>query len=110
MRGDEPLAVVADERQQVAPLIGGQVDFANAEEEDRVEEIEVVRQELLACRNAGSDRERDGLFRDQLGIGPDVHVVRPGLVAHALEDRERMRDDFVLIPVPHVSPREHVLA
>ena len=50
--GDEALAVLLDERHQVGALLWCQVDLADTEEEDRVEVVEVPREELLAERDA----------------------------------------------------------
>ena len=55
----EALAVVSHERQQVGPLLGREIDLAHAEEEDRVEVVQVPGEELLARRDAGAGLERD---------------------------------------------------
>ena len=57
MRRHESFAVVAHERQQVGTLIRREIDFADAEEEDRVEVIQVAREELLARRDARAGLE-----------------------------------------------------
>src|SRR5437667_5676049 len=109
MRRHESLAVVSDERQQVGALRGCEIDLADAEEEDRVEVVEIAYVELLAGRDPGPRWKRDRLLRDQLRIGPDERVVRARLAAEALDDRDGVRDGIVLIAVANVGPGEHVL-
>ena len=57
MRRHEPLPVVAHEREQIGALLRREVDLADAEEEDRVEVVQVANVELLAGRDAGAGRE-----------------------------------------------------
>ena len=57
MRRHEPLAVVLHERQQVGALLRREIDLADAEEEDRVEVVEVADVELLAGGDAGPGAE-----------------------------------------------------
>jgi hypothetical protein len=110
VRGDKSLAVVSHKRQQIGLLLRRQIDLAHAEEEDRVEEIEIVREELFPCRDPSPCLERDRLFRNRLGICPDVRIESTRFAAKALDRRECMRNRFVLVPVADIGPREHVFA
>src|SRR5580765_2688199 len=110
MRRHEPLAVVPDERQQVRALLARQVDFAHAEKEDRVEVVQVADVELLTGGDAGALRKHDRLPGDELRIGADNCVVVARFTAQALDGRHGVRDRVVLITVPDVGPRQHVLA
>src|SRR6266545_3124930 len=110
MRRHEPLAIVLDERQQIRALLSGQVDFAHAEKENRVEVIQVADVELFAGGNAGPFREHDRLPGDQLRVGADERVVVARFTAEAFDRRHGVRDRIVLIAVANVSPRQHMLA
>ena len=85
MRRHEPFAIVLDERQEVVALRCRQIDLADAEEEDRVEVVQVANIELFAARDAGPRRKRDRMLRDQLRVGADERIVGAGLAAKSLD-------------------------
>ena len=86
-----------------------EIDLADAEEEDRVEVVQVARQELLAAGDAGALPEQDRRLGDRLRIGADDGVVEPGLPAEPLDRAQRVRDRLVLVAVADIGPGEHVL-
>ena len=98
------------ERQEIGALLRREIDFADAEEEDRVEVVQVADVELLAGRDAGPGGKRDRVLRDQLRVGADERVVGARFAAEPFDRRDGVRDRVVLIAVADVGPREHVLA
>jgi hypothetical protein len=66
MGGHEALAVVPHEGEQVGALLGGEVDLANAEEEDGVEVVEVAGQERLALGDPGAGIDFGPSLGDEL--------------------------------------------
>ena len=76
MRRHEPFPVVAHESQQIGALLRREVDFADAKEEDRVEIVQIAREELLSCRDTGPGLEQNGPLGDRLRVGPDDRIVR----------------------------------
>src|SRR5262245_30491220 len=110
MRRHEPLAIILDERQQVRALPLRPVDFAHAEEENRVEVVQVPDVELFAGGDAGAFRKHDRLPGDELRVGTDERVVVARFTAQALDGCHGVRNGVVLIAAPNVGPRQQVLA
>src|SRR6185295_3260928 len=110
MRRHEPLPIVLHEREEIGALFGREIDLTDAEEEDRVEVVQVADVELLAGRDAGPRGKRDRTLRDQLRVGPDEGVVGAGFPAEPFDGRDGVRDRVVLVSVPDVSPREDLPA
>src|SRR5690348_6329274 len=76
MRRDEAFAIVSHEFQQILTLLLIEIDLTHAEEKDRVEVIQVARQEVAAVgRNASSRLEKDRRLRNRLRIRPNDRVV-----------------------------------
>ena len=105
VRGDEALAVVADELQQVELLLIVDRHVAMAEEEDGVGHPQV---RPAAGRLAGGALR---LHRGDVRIGADEGVVDARVVAEPLDHRQRVRHRVVLLDaVAGVGPGQHHLA
>ena len=106
----KPSSVVLHEGQEVGALFRRELDPAHAEEEDGVEVVEIADIELLARRDAGPSRKRDGVLGDELRVRADERVVASGLASKALDRRDGVGNGIVLIAVANVRPREHAFS
>ena len=82
MRGDEALAIVVHELQQILLLLVVDRHFPVPHEEDR---IHVAETRSPARRLPGGHR---GLVRSDIGVGPDVGVPEPRFVPQAFDHRQ----------------------
>jgi hypothetical protein len=100
--GDEALAMVMDELQEIGLLLGVGWDLAVAKEKDGVH----VGEAGTAARRLSGRHQR--VVRNDVGIGAYPGVVETGFVADALDCCESVSDGFVLCDaVPGVGPGEN---
>jgi len=96
----------------ISPLAYGHVDYGTIVETAAPASLRlhvVVGDTEGSQSDAGPARKRNGVLGNELGIGANERVEGTRLVAQALDRRQRVRDDVVLIAKAYVGPRQHPL-
>ena len=101
VRRDETLSLITNERCQLGSLLRIERDVTMSEKDDRID----IGEARSTAGGAACCHQR--FVGNDVGIGTDVGVVSPRLIAEPLDHRERVRCRIVLRDaVARVSPRE----
>ena len=111
MCADEALAVITHKREQVGLLLWGEFLFAQPEEEDCVEVVEVF------CIGAACSYGRSGVsssavdigFGEELCVSPYKGYELAALATESLDGGECVRDRVVLVASVYIANGEHLL-